>query len=316
MARNDINTAGALWPRFYSTGKVDPVDVDPTVPNTDNRQYWAYYTNMPIFPSIDLNYYKNRAQTMGVAPADCGSSYYKVGNIDFQGCNGGVGGGGVGGGGVGGVGVGGGGGGVGGGGYAVTKDVEEKLNGRDKYGLMFYTLVGSVQGRGYPTFLIIFENRTQKGGIHVHFHRTHPFRSKDGDYNPIHNWVKGCYNWMAGNVKMGNIKAQQGDLFFVKVAESATDGEEDENLKVVKNLDFTQHKVNQYDNHRFEREVAFAEYTKAAKSNILGYVKLEQDTWLNHHEHDNVLIPKGTYAIHQCRSWEANPKGVWSLRID
>jgi hypothetical protein len=202
------------------------------------------------------------------------------------------------------------------GGYAVTKDVEEKLNGRDKYGLMFYTLVGSVQGRGYPTFLIIFENRTQKGGIHVHFHRTHPFRSKDGDYNPIHNWVKGCYNWMAGNVKMGNIKAQQGDLFFVKVAESATDGEEDENLKVVKNLDFTQHKVNQYDNHRFEREVAFAEYTKAAKSNILGYVKLEQDTWLNHHEHDNVLIPKGTYAIHQCRSWEANPKGVWSLRID
>jgi hypothetical protein len=44
---------------------------------------------MPIFPSIDLNYYKNRAQTMGVAPADCGSSYYKVGNIDFQGCNGG-----------------------------------------------------------------------------------------------------------------------------------------------------------------------------------------------------------------------------------
>jgi hypothetical protein len=62
--------------------------------------------------------------------------------------------------------------------------------------------------------------------------------------------------------------------------------------------------------------VPFAEYTKAAKANILGYVKLEKDTWLQHNEHDDVLIPKGTYAIHQCRSWEANPKGVWSLRID
>lgn len=28
-------------------------------------------------------------------------------------------------------------------GYAVTKDLEEKLNGRDDYGLMFYTLTGS-----------------------------------------------------------------------------------------------------------------------------------------------------------------------------
>ena len=197
-------------------------------------------------------------------------------------------------------------------GYAVTQDVEEKLNGRDNYGLMFYTLTGSVQGQGYPTFLIIFERRERFGDVRVHFHRTHPFRSKDGDYNPIHNWIAGCYNWMAGNIKADNIKAQQGDLFFVQVnTEEAqvTDG------KVTKNLDFS-FKVNQYDKHCFEREVPFAEYSKAAKSNILGYVKLESETWLKHTEHDDVLIPAGTYAIHQCRSWEANPKGVWSLRID
>lgn len=89
LSRNDIDTSGALWPRFYSTGKVDPQDTNPAPANTDNRQYWAYYTNMPLFPSIDLNYYRNQATILGAAPADCGGSFYKVGNIDFRGCNGG-----------------------------------------------------------------------------------------------------------------------------------------------------------------------------------------------------------------------------------
>jgi hypothetical protein len=197
-------------------------------------------------------------------------------------------------------------------GYAVTKEIEEKLNGRDDYGLMFYTLTGSAQGRGYPTFLIIFERRSQKGDTKVHFHRTHPSRSKDGDYNPIHNWTRVCYNWMAGNVNREHIKAQQGDLAFVQVntvEAKLLDG------KIVKDLEFN-HQVNQYDSHAFEGPVDFAEYTKAAKSNILGYVKLGKETLLMHPEHDDVKIPAGTYAIHQCRSWEANPKGVWSLRID
>lgn len=198
-------------------------------------------------------------------------------------------------------------------GYAITNEVEKGLNGRDDYGLMFYTLTGSAQGRGYPTFLIIFERRSQKGDTKVHFHRTHPSRSKDGDYNPIHNWIRVCYNWMAGNIKSDRIKAQQGDLFFVQV-KTEDSGEELEGA-AVKNLKF-ETKVNQYDKHCFEGEVPFAEYTKAAKSNILGYVQLDKDTWLRHPEHDDVKIPAGTYAIHQCRSWEANPKGVWSLRID
>lgn len=197
-------------------------------------------------------------------------------------------------------------------GYAVTKDVEEKLNGRDDYGLMYYTLTGSAQGRGYPTFLIIFERRASRGDTRVHFHRTHPFRSKDGDYNPIHHWVAGCYNWMAGNVRREHIKAQQGDLVFVRQLEFEAGVE---GGKVVNALAFD-HQVNQYDSHCFEVPVAFAEYTKAAKTNVLGYVRLDASTWLRHPEHDDVQIPAGTYAIHQCRSWEANPKGVWSLRID
>lgn len=198
-------------------------------------------------------------------------------------------------------------------GYAVSTEIEKKLNGRDDYGLMFYTLTGSAQGRGYPTFLIIFERRASHNDTRVHFHRTHPSRSKDGDYNPIHNWTRVCYNWMAGNVNKDRIKAQQGDLAFVQI--KTEDSGDDLDGSVVKGLAFD-YKVNKYDNHCFETEVDFAEYTKKAKSNILGYVRLQQDTWLNHNEHDNVLVPQGTYAIHQCRSWEANPKGVWSLRID
>ena len=187
-------------------------------------------------------------------------------------------------------------------GCAVSKEVEEKLNGRDDYGLMFYTLTGSFQGRGYPTFLIIFERRESHNDTRVHFHRSHPSRSKDGDCNPIHNWIRTNFNWIMGNVNASLLKAQQGDLYFVDASDQ-------------KNLTFS-NKVNKYDNHCFEEAVDFAEYLKSAKSNILGYIKLEKDTWLTHNEHDNVLIPMGIYAIHQCRSWEANPKGVWSLRID
>lgn len=191
-------------------------------------------------------------------------------------------------------------------GNVVTNDVEEKLNGRDNYGLMFYTLTGTAQGRGYPTFLIIFENMDKdKYGqnYRVHFHRTHPMRSKGGDYNPIHNWTKGCYKWMIGNVNYERILAQQGDLAFVAIeADQMPEG------------DFT--KVDSYDNHKFSSPVDFIPYTKKEKQNILGYVALEQNTVLNHNEHLNREIPKGFYEIRQCRSWEANPKGIWSLRID
>ena len=189
-------------------------------------------------------------------------------------------------------------------GNTVTNDVEKNLNGRDNYGLMFYTLTGTAQGRGYPTFLIIFENMNEDAygqKYRVHFHRTHPMRSKQGDYNPVHNWTKGCYKWMIGNVNYERILAQQGDLAFVSI-DSMPEG--------------TTVEVDSYDNHRFESPVEFLPYEKKEKQNILGYVNLKKDTTLNHHEHLNRVIPKGVYEIRQCRSWEANPKGIWSLRID
>jgi hypothetical protein len=188
-------------------------------------------------------------------------------------------------------------------GNTVMTDVEKKLNGRDDYGLMFYTLTGSSQGRGYPTFLIIFERL--ENSTKVHFHRTHPMRSKGGDYNPIHNWTKGCYKWMIGNVNFERIRAQQGDLAFVEIDKLP---EPTEINPVVE--------VNAYDNHMFEQHVPYMQYTKKDNQNVLGYVQLVKDTVLSHNEHMNRIIPAGNYEIRQCRSWEANPKGIWSLRID
>ena len=184
-------------------------------------------------------------------------------------------------------------------GNAVTQSLEKALNGRDDYGLMFYTLTGSAQACGYPTFLIIFEHLDDK--TKVHFHRTHPFRSKNGDYNPVHSWITGCYKWMIGNVNFDRIKAQQGDLAFVSIDEFP-EGEVTE--------------VNSYDSHCFASPVKFTPYVKKDKQNVLGYVKLDEDTTLRHAEHRHRTIPAGAYEIRQCRSWEANPKGIWSLRID
>lgn len=185
-------------------------------------------------------------------------------------------------------------------GNVVTKSVEKELNGRDDYGLMFYTLTGSSTAQGYPTFLIIFE-RLLKGQTRVHFHRTHPMRSKGGDYNPIHNWTIGCYKWMIGNVNFERIKTQQGDLAFVEI-EKFPEGKTTE--------------VTTYDGHNFDHPVKYIPYTKKDRQNILGYVSIENDTFLNHREHMIRKIPAGIYEIRQCRSWEANPIGIWSLRID
>ena len=204
-------------------------------------------------------------------------------------------------------------------GNTVTKEVE-MLNGRDNYGLMFYTLTGSAQAQGYPTFLIIFEDLTEavvyddsihsnripppEKKIHVHFHRTHPMRSKGGDYNPVHGWILGCFKWMVGNVNYERVKAQQGDLVFVQMTSPIEEGD----------LNFQE--VNAFDSHKFESPVKFIPYMKKEKSNILGYFRIEKDMMLNHVHHKARFIPAGDYELRQCRSWEANPKGVWSLRID
>lgn len=198
-------------------------------------------------------------------------------------------------------------------GNTCMRDLELMLNGKDDYGLMYYTLTGSPQGRGYPSFLIIFENLGSKAdslavgvtsskNVKIHFHRVHPYRSKDGDANPVHHWIKTCYNWMSGNVNLSTIKTTQGDLVFVK-----TD-------QVIPEDQFQE--VNGYDNHLFVEPIQFAPYIKKKKDNILGYIKLNKELELTHPEHLNRLVPAGLYEVRQVRSWEANPKGVWSLRID
>ncbi len=184
-------------------------------------------------------------------------------------------------------------------GNVCTKDIEHELNGRDDYGLMFYTLTGSVVGRGYPTFLIIFERL--EGGARVHFHRTYPLRSKGGEHNPVNNWIRTCYNWMAGNINLDRIAVQQGDLVFVEIDELPV-GERQE--------------VNSYDSHMFESPVTFVPCTKKNAENVLGYFKIAAPTVLRHPEHRERNLNPGSYELRQCRSWEANPKGVWSLRID
>lgn len=187
-------------------------------------------------------------------------------------------------------------------GNVVTKDCEVALNGRDDYGLMFYTLTGTAQGRGYPTFLIIFE-RLERGKTRVHFHRTHPMRSKNKEYNPVHNWTVGAYKWMSGNVNFERIVAQQGDLIFV-----AKDG-------VMPDVNQWVHK---YDNHCFDTLVRF--HPIEGKENILGLMHVKEDNWIRHPEHLDRRISANLdgqiYEVRQARSWEANPKGIWSLRID
>jgi hypothetical protein len=187
-------------------------------------------------------------------------------------------------------------------GNTVMSDLEEKLNGKDDYGLMFYTLVGTERGTGYPTFLIIFERL--KTGTRVHFHRVHPSRSKDGDYNPVHAWTKNCYNWMAGNVRRDRIATSQGDLMFLTV--------DDEKAKKL-TLDGS---VNNYDSHTFEVAVAHQPSTSKKEKNLLGYVKLAAPTKLKHPEHEDRLLDTGVYEIRQARSFEANPSGSWSMTVD
>jgi hypothetical protein len=193
-------------------------------------------------------------------------------------------------------------------GNVVTKDVEEKLNGKDDYGLMYYTLTGSVTNRGYPTFLIIFERLKSKGRTRVHFHRVHPMRSKGGDSNPINNWTKTSYNWMIGNINVDDIAFQQGDLAFIRVPAA----------KAAK-IDFTDAgTVTDCDSHCFAKAVPYVPYT-GKKKHVLGHIRIDDKRGqkLIHPEHDNVTIrEEGVFEVRQCRSWEANPKGVWTLNFD
>lgn len=188
-------------------------------------------------------------------------------------------------------------------GNVCTRELEEKLNGRDDYGLMFYTLTGSATGRGYPTFLIIFERREKSGDTHVHFHRVHPSRSKQGDYNPIDQWTATAWNWMHGNISADRIVAQQGDFVL-----NQTD----------KQVDVSACTLQQAydDSHRFSRPVPVLMDEGSSDKYRIGWVVLDRPVKIKHHEHNDVTVPRGTYEMRQIRSWEANPVAVWTRTID
>ena len=190
----------------------------------------------------------------------------------------------------------------------VTRDLEIKLNGRDDYGLMYYTLTGSARNTGYPAFLIIFERMKSRRKTRVHFHRVHPCRSKDGKPTPACRLVEECYRYMAGNVRAEEIHAQQGDLIFIK-----TDQKVDvpADAKAVK----------EFESHAFVpldgKPIKLVPNTNKSVKNRLGFLVSEGVFKVQHPEHENIkALPAGTYDVRRCKSFEANPKAIWSYTID
>jgi hypothetical protein len=190
----------------------------------------------------------------------------------------------------------------------VVNELEKKLNGRDDYGLMYYTLTGSPTNRGYPTFLVIFERR--KDFTHVHFHRVHPNKYKDGRPVPVSRLIEECYRYMAGNVRAEEIHAQQGDLIFIRCEEPKNWNKEDMNG------------ISEFESHAFvvpegTEPVSLLENKSKSVKNRLGHILSKKDFVVKHPEHEELTdMSSGWYEIRRCKSWEANPTAVWSFTID
>lgn len=204
------------------------------------------------------------------------------------------------------------------GGGIWTSDLRKKLNGRDDYGMMYYTLTGTSSARGYPTFLIIFERLTSVDGVNhiqtrVHFHRCHPCRIKDGVKVPSHRHIEALYQYMAGNIPASDIAGQQGDMIYIKC-----DGNPIE--KGAKVADPVTSTEITFESHRMiATQGTITLYDSQAKEpkNRLGFLYAENGFRVEHPEHENLVdLPGGYYEIRRCKSWEANPKAVWSYSID
>lgn len=203
----------------------------------------------------------------------------------------------------------------------VIRDLEPKLNGRDDYGLCFYTLTGTETARGYPTFLIIFErlqgekSKKVKGGTRVHFHRVRPQRSKDGVLTPACQLVEATYQYMAGNIPASEIAAQQGDMIYIK--------HPNDPLKAGAKVADPQHASKiMFESHEMVSDIPLVKLslyksTAASPSNRLGFINAQGGMSVLHPEHENIQnLPAGWYEIRRCRSWEANPKAIWSYTVD
>lgn len=186
----------------------------------------------------------------------------------------------------------------------IPNELEIKLNGRDDYGMMYYTLSGTGRNTGYPAFLIIFERR--KAGTHVHFHRVHPCRSKDGRETPACRLIEEGYRYMAGNIRAEEIAAQQGDLLFIPASSD---------------IDFTEGQaIREFESHSFSSGDGSSAQLLASEvksiRNRLGFLKTTGEFRVDHPEHEPVRLSAGVYEIRRCKSYENNPTGVWVLTID
>ena len=191
------------------------------------------------------------------------------------------------------------------GGGVVVRDLEEKLNGRDDYGLMFYTLDGTPRNQGYPTFLIIFEQR--RVGPFVHFHRVHPNRYKNGIPTPACRLIEECYRYMAGNIRAEEIHGQQGDLMFIKTDTSSAQQEEKKAI-----LDFESHVFAAKD----KSPIYLSGNTNKSINNRLGFIHATSEFEVQHPEHEWLTFSAGIYEVRRCKSYENNPVAVWSYTID
>ena len=198
----------------------------------------------------------------------------------------------------------------------VLRDLEPRLNGRDDYGLCYYTLTGTDIARGYPTFLVIFEKRAGQKSPFVHFHRVRPCRSKDKVVTPACNLIEACYQYMAGNIPASDITAQQGDLVFLRCNNDPIAA------KAKVEPDPASSPVLVFESHALQSlnpDVSLTLHRSAAKTpgNRLGFVYAPAGFKVGHPEHDHIEgLTEGWYEIRRCKSWEANPKAIWSLTID
>lgn len=193
-------------------------------------------------------------------------------------------------------------------GGVFPSDIAPKLNGRDDYGLCFYTLTGTSRNQGYPTFLIIFE-RTTLHGTKIHFHRVHPsrFRGPEGAPTPSSRIIEECYRYMAGNVRAEEIAHQQGDLLLLKCEKP---GKSEEPIDVFG-----------FENHEFKSKsdtpVKLFKASGKSRGNTLGWLYSEEGMSMPHPEHEPIEnIEAGYFELKRCKSYENNPVSVWVLSID
>src|SRR3989339_295330 len=71
----DITGLSSWYPRKYSIGQIDPRDSDPTAPNSDGKEFWAF-EDLGTGTQIDLPFYRDIAKKSSI-PTSCGGGTIK-----------------------------------------------------------------------------------------------------------------------------------------------------------------------------------------------------------------------------------------------